>query len=61
MKKTLLLLEYLLLCGFPVVFFFISKITNLKPKNWPLFLLILLVWSVVTILFTKFAENRSEK
>jgi len=57
MKKWLHWAEYLLLYGFPVVFFFLSKRWNLKPKNWPLFLLILIIWAIFTIFCAKAAEQ----
>lgn len=55
MKKLLIWLEYALLYAFPVVFFFISKKLNLKPRNWPLFLLILVIWAVCTMLCARAA------
>lgn len=58
MKKLLVWLEYTLLYAFPVVFFFISKKLNLKPRNWPLFLLILIVWAICLIFFARAAERK---
>lgn len=59
MKKLLIWLEYALLYAFPVVFFFISKKLNLKPRNWPLFLLILIIWAVCTMLCARAVHQKA--
>jgi uncharacterized membrane protein len=59
--KKFLMLEYFIFYLITIIYFYVSKITNLMVLNFPVFLGLIMLWGIILIFILKYTNKKQSE